>query len=70
MASTRYASTTSDSMSSAGTSSQSVPLALAGRAVRRRRLRSAEVYARFAPDALKQVADERAAVMRQVVEQR
>lgn len=47
--------------------SRGVPLAIAGKAVGHRSLRSTEVYAHFAPDALKQVADERARAMRDAV---
>jgi integrase len=48
--------------------SRGVPLEIAGRNVGHRSRRSTEVYAHFAPDALKRAADERAAAMRRAVE--
>ncbi len=48
--------------------SRGVALEIAGKNVGHRSRRSTEVYAHFAPDALKRAADERAAAMRQAVE--
>jgi integrase len=48
--------------------SRGVPLEIAGKNVGHRSRRSTEVYAHFAPDALKRAADERAAAMRAAVE--
>ena len=49
--------------------SRGVPLEIAGKNVGHRSRRSTEVYAHFAPDALKRAADERAAAMRAAVEE-
>ena len=48
--------------------SRGVPLEIAGKNVGHRSRRSTEVYAHFAPDALKRAADERAAAMRAAFE--
>ena len=48
--------------------SRGVPLEIAGKNVGHRSRRSTEVYAHFAPDALKRAADARAAAMREAVE--
>ena len=48
--------------------SRGVPLEIAGKNVGHRSRRSTEVYAHFAPDALKRAADERARAMRNAVE--
>ena len=48
--------------------SRGVPLEIAGKNVGHRSRRATEVYAHFAPDALKQAADERAQAMRTAVE--
>ena len=48
--------------------SRGVPLEIAGKNVGHRSRRSTEVYAHFAPDALKRAADERAEAMRAAVE--
>ncbi|MCP4202036.1 MAG: site-specific integrase [bacterium] len=48
--------------------SRGVPLEIAGKNVGHRSRRSTEVYAHFAPDALKRAADERAGAMRTAVE--
>jgi integrase len=48
--------------------SRGVPLEVAGKNVGHRSRRSTEVYAHFAPDALKRAADERAAAMRAAFE--
>ncbi|MDY7092607.1 MAG: tyrosine-type recombinase/integrase [Acidobacteriota bacterium] len=48
--------------------SRGVPLEIAGRNVGHRSRRSTEVYAHFAPDALKKAADERARAMREAME--
>jgi len=48
--------------------SRGVPLEIAGKNVGHRSRRSTEVYAHFAPDALKRAADERAQAMRTAVE--
>lgn len=48
--------------------SRGVPLEIAGKNVGHRSRDATEVYAHFAPDALKRAADERAAAMRQAVE--
>lgn len=48
--------------------SRGVPLEIAGRNVGHRSRRSTEVYAHFAPDALKRAADERAKAMRSALE--
>lgn len=50
--------------------SRGVPLEIAGKNVGHRSRRSTEVYAHFAPDALKRAADERARAMREAVEER
>lgn len=49
--------------------SRGVPLEIAGRNVGHRSRRSTEVYAHFAPDALKKAADERARAMRAALEE-
>ncbi|MFQ5529175.1 MAG: tyrosine-type recombinase/integrase [Gemmatimonadota bacterium] len=49
--------------------SRGVPLEIAGKNVGHRSRRSTEVYAHFAPDALKRAADERARAMREAVVQ-
>jgi integrase len=49
--------------------SRGVPLEIAGKNVGHRSRRSTEVYAHFAPDALKRAADERARAMRTAVEE-
>lgn len=49
--------------------SRGVPLEIAGKNVGHRSRRSTEVYAHFAPDALKRAADERARAMREAVEE-
>ncbi len=49
--------------------SRGVALEIAGRNVGHRSRRATEVYAHFAPDALKRAADERAAAMRRAVEE-
>jgi integrase len=49
--------------------SRGVPLEIAGKNVGHRSRRSTEVYAHFAPDALKRAADERARAMRKAVEE-
>ena len=48
--------------------SRGVPLEIAGKNVGHRSRRSTEVYAHFAPDALKRAADERAQAMRTALE--
>jgi len=48
--------------------SRGVPLEIAGKNVGHRSRKSTEVYAHFAPDALKKAADERAAAMREALE--
>jgi integrase len=48
--------------------SRGVPLEIAGKNVGHRSRRSTEVYAHFAPDALKRAADARAEAMRAAVE--
>ena len=50
--------------------SRGVPLEIAGRNIGHRSRQATEVYAHFAPDALKQAADERARAMRAAVEER
>jgi integrase len=47
--------------------SRGVPLEIAGRNVGHRSRQATEVYAHFAPDALKQAADDRARAMRQAL---
>lgn len=49
--------------------SRGVPLEIAGKNVGHRSRRSTEIYAHFAPDALKQAADARAAAMRASLEE-
>ena len=49
--------------------SRGVPLEIAGKNVGHRSRRSTEVYAHFAPDALKRAADERAKAMRAALEE-
>ncbi len=49
--------------------SRGVPLEIAGKNVGHRSRQATEIYAHFAPDALKRAADERAAAMRQAVEE-
>lgn len=48
--------------------SRGVPLEIAGKNVGHRSRRSTEVYAHFAPDALKKAIDARAEAMREAVE--
>jgi integrase len=48
--------------------SRGVPLEIAGKNVGHRSRRSTEVYAHFAPDALKKAADDRARAMREAME--
>ncbi len=50
--------------------SRGVPLEIAGKNVGHRSRRSTEVYAHFAPGALKRAADERARAMRSAIEER
>jgi len=50
--------------------SRGVPLEIAGRNVGHRSRRATEVYAHFAPDALKRAADERARAMREAIQKR